>query len=200
MNSLWGRREQDARSMCMRFAVRLFWAVSAIALIALSTAGCRNTGLGYCSQAGAPDDCEVLIEDLPPGTLTCDTSPAVESPLGTCVPYVDAGWHTVLARMAFLPKHLLTCPESAPNAGLYGVEIPETGAMPRRVVGCSVNPYSSCPSPGLTCVPFELDYAACITQSGPHDCPDDYPQRTSVEEDGLGAEATICCRPPPQPE
>lgn len=172
-----------------------------LAVVPASAAGCGFSGPPSCADRDAAGDCDPTIDDpggavdLPEGTLECDLYPVEGSATGQCVPYVDAGWHTMLARMAYLPKSQLRCPESAPNAGLYGVEIPDGPEEPRRVIGCSVNPLSTCPTPATACVPFEPDYQACLVQSGVHTCQEDYyPQRTSVEEDGLGAEVTVCCR------
>lgn len=175
--------------------------------LALAATGCKS-GIGSgCLDADARGECDISTDDpADPGDpaetpLECDLTALPDSPRGICVPYVDSGWHTTLARMAYLPKNQLRCPASAPIAGLYGVEIPEAAVEPRRVIGCSVNPFPSCRSEAHACVPFEPDYPACITQSGAHNCDDpNYPVRTAVEEDGLGDEVTICCAGPNDPE
>lgn len=160
---------------------------------------CKSFDASTCLGPDAPDECEPSIDEPPAGTLTCDLYAVEGSATGVCVPYVDAGWHVVLARFAYLPKSQLRCTEEAPNPGLAGVEIRDDGMEPRNVIGCSVNPLSTCPSPGLACVPFDIDYPACITQSGDPAPPCDYEpytQEAKVMEDGSGRVVTICCRKP----
>jgi hypothetical protein len=178
-------------------------------------AGCAPEWLNDCGPSPAPDPvCELDVEEpvpddeppdetplgeLPPGTLTCALNVTDNPPLGICVEYLDNGWHMGLFRMAYLPKEQLDCPASAPNAGLRGEEVTLDGSTPLQVIGCSINPFASCGSPGLACVPFEIDYPACISQDGPQRCPIEYPEWTTIEKDGPGGEATVCCARPRRP-
>jgi hypothetical protein len=146
---------------------------------------------------GGDETCEEP-PDLPPGVQSCDLHSFEGSPTGQCIPYVDAGWHTSLVKMAHLPKSQLRCPPSAPFAGFTGVEIPENGSEPRNVIGCSVNPLATCSSLSFACVPFEEDYSACVNQADNRDCQYGYYKvKTTVEEDGVGGQITVCC---PLPE
>jgi hypothetical protein len=111
-----------------------------------------------------------------------------------CIPHVDAGWHTALVRMAYPEEGPLHCPASAEWAGLWGEEITDNGAEPRRVIGCSVLPLATCGSTNWACVPFEEDYPACIHQARPQDCPEPYDAETPEEQQGDGGEVTVCCR------
>jgi hypothetical protein len=178
------------------------WArrIGGACILSVTTAGCAFEGLAICGGIGATDpDCETPIQEPDPRTVVCPLYPIEHSPVGICVPFVDVGWHYGLFRMAYLPMSELTCPASAPNAGLLGEEVPTDGSIPRNVIGCSIHPYSSCPpdsgpDSGMVCVPSETDYPACVTRDGPESCPDDYPDPTTVEKDGPGGEATVCCR------
>jgi hypothetical protein len=185
------------------------WArrVGGACILSLLAAGCAYADWENCDTPVAADpDCEAPVDEtpvdetpvdeLPPGTIGCPLYPVEDSPRGICVPFVDVGWHFGLFRMAYIPQSELTCPASAPNAGLVGVEVPAGRSAPRNVIGCSINPFSTCPSgSGLVCVPFEPEYPPCVTQDGPQDCPqDDYPDDSRIEKDGPGGEATVCCR------
>lgn len=162
--------------------------------LSMAVCACDPRGLQYCGvPESASAECERLT-DPPLTTQTCELHAFDDSAAGFCVPYVDNGWHLGLFRMAHLPRSQLRCPPTAPNAGLVGEEIPFDRVVPRRVIGCSVNPVATCSSTAFACVPFEIEYPACISQDGPQDCPADYPDEIRVEKDGDGGEVTVCCR------
>lgn len=168
--------------------------IAAVAGFSMAITACEPSLRQNCDEAeSALAECE-RPTDPPLTTQTCELHAFDDSAAGFCVPYVDNGWHLGLFRMAHLPRSQLRCPLTAPNAGLVGEEIPFDRVVPRRVIGCSVNPVATCSSTAFACVPFEIEYPACISQDGPQDCPADYPDEIRVEKDGDGGEVTVCCR------
>lgn len=166
----------------------MMYSLTTTFLLASVLAGC---GPGVGSTCDEHEACE--MPERSPGVQGCDLRSFQGSPEGVCIPLVDAGWHTALVRMTFLPKAALRCPPSAPFAGLWGLEVTRPGGVPRRVIGCSVNPLATCAALSFACVPFEEGYPACIHQDGPQVCPDTYPVETRVEKDGEGGDVTVCC-------
>lgn len=163
---------------------------------AVTSMGCERQDSGKCLSA----DCET-DDDHPPGTAQACQLETFEGPLtGTCIPYVDAGWHTALVKMAFPEQGALDCPDTAPFAGMAGQEIPAGDTEPRLVIACSVNPLPRCPSVIFGCVPEEVDYPPCVLQSGSQRCPDPYPIPTAVQQPGAGGEVTVCCEAPEAPQ
>lgn len=155
--------------------------------------GC-NARYALCDPG---DTCEDPEDDIPPAVQTCDLHNFQGSPIGQCIPYVEAGWDTSLVKMAHLPKHQLHCPGSF--AGFIGVELPVDNTPPRNVIGCTVHPLATCSSLSHACVPFEEGYDACINQSDAGECMAPYSRQTIVEQDGTSGLMTVCCRDPEEP-
>ncbi len=172
-----------------------FWSYLFCGLSFVAHAGCNpHAGQAACET----DDCasDDTSDQPPTGVQSCDLHAFAGSPTGICIPHVDAGWHTALVRMVPKSSGMPTCPASAQWPGLKGEEITPPGIEPRLVVGCSVNPMSTCESTSWACVPFEQDYPACVLQTDQDACPDPYPLETRVTPQGGGAPSTVCCRLP----
>lgn len=185
------RAEQVGRASwsALLFLVKCCCLVIVLASTAL---GCISP-LESCNEG---DTCAEEVED-PPLAIQCDLHAFHGSPVGQCVPYVEATWDMALVRMAHIPKHQLHCPDSAPFSGFSGVELPERNAAPRNVIACTVNPLATCPSLAFACVPFEEDYPACVVQSGSLACPPEY-DHIETTVDAEGDTKTVCCREPQQ--
>jgi hypothetical protein len=164
--------------------------------VVLAVCGCRPSSEA-CNDAADVGDCETPSQASDPGTHVCTVSPLDVEGVGVCVPLVDNGWHLGLFQKSELLAEEPGCPAIAPNPGLTGVEVPSGGSMARYVIGCSIVPYPSCElDKGMICVPAAEGYETCASQDGPQGCPSPwYLDKTTVEKDGEGGEATVCCLP-----
>jgi hypothetical protein len=159
--------------------------------------GCELSGSRECNPG---DDCETSVEEPPFGTMICHLPEQEASLIGICIPYVDAGWHTALVRMAYPEEGELTCPESAKWPGLWGAELTAPNVERRNVIGCSVQPSTTCGHLSMACVPREEDYPPCVLQANQNSCPGSdsalipYTVLTKVEPYGGGDPTTVCCQ------
>jgi hypothetical protein len=171
-------------------------------------AGCSiGNGGDNCEPEGCPSTTTTTTAatttttgTLPANLLSCDLHAYEHSPTGICIPYVAAGWDTALVRMVpQSEKDTTACPETAPYAGLTGIEITPDGSPGRFVLGCSVLPLATCESLSHVCVPFEKDYPACVLRVSQDDCPGGYSFVTTVAPHGAFAPTTVCCNPDEPP-